>query len=608
MSIAAYPPPARPVIDPAQLDRAYRTARNDLLARRDASGHWIGHLCSSPLATATAASALALYARHTDEIARGQAATELARRAVDGLTGCQQEDGGWGDTDRSFSNIATTILARAAIRLCTPEENPLPDHHAHALHRAGEYVERAGGISALRARYGRDKTFAVPILTNAALAGQVRWEDVPPLPFEAGALPHSWLRLVRLPVVSYAIPALVAIGQARYFHRRPRNPITWALRRASVQPSMRRLTQMQPASGGYLEAIPLTAFVVMSLASTGRVGHPVARRGVKFLFDTVREDASWPIDTNLATWNTTQAVGALASATGEVGALGCLDWLLECQHAERHPFTDTAPGGWAWSDTSGAVPDVDDTAGALLALAVLRKSASASRQPAIERAAEHGVEWLLSLQNRDGGWPTFCRGWGALPFDRSGADLTAHALRALRAWRSQVDTPAVREAIERGLDHLASTQRPDGSWVPLWFGNQHHPDEENPVYGTARVLTAYRDLGQMRSDAARRGVQWLATSGFSEGGWGCGVPGRGEPSVEETALAIEALLAAGGEPHIEEPLADGLQWLADAVDAGRHHHATPIGFYFARLWYHESLYPLIFSVSALGRAVRQRAQ
>ena len=46
-------------------------------------------------------------------------------------------------------------------------------------------------------------------------------------------------------------------------------------------------------------------------------------------------------------------------------------------------------------------------------------------------AARAGLGWLLDLQNHDGGWPTFCRGWGHLPFDRSGTDLTAHALRAL---------------------------------------------------------------------------------------------------------------------------------------------------------------------------------
>ncbi len=31
-----------------------------------------------------------------------------------------------------------------------------------------------------------------------------------------------------------------------------------------------------------------------------------------------------------------------------------------------------APGGWSWTDQPGAVPDADDTAGALLALHQLR--------------------------------------------------------------------------------------------------------------------------------------------------------------------------------------------------------------------------------------------
>ena len=36
------------------------------------------------------------------------------------------------------------------------------------------------------------------------------------------------------------------------------------------------------------------------------------------------------------------------------------------------------------------------------------------------------------------------------------------------------------------MRYLEGVQRSDGSWVPLWFGNQDHPAEENPLYGTAR--------------------------------------------------------------------------------------------------------------------------
>lgn len=592
------------MIDSHRLHSAYQTARHELLTLRVEAGHWVGRLSNSALSTATATSALALVAANTTDDSRRRAGNELAARGTAWLAGAQNGDGGWGDTDRSTSNIATTMLVQAAFHLAGAAEA-----HGELLTRAKEYIGRQGGTEGLRRRYGIDKTFAVPILTNCALAGLVPWSEVAALPFELAALPFALLRFLRLPVVSYAVPALVAIGQARFFHQRPRNPLVWLLRRCAVWPSMKSLAGMQPASGGYLEAAPLTSFVVMSLAATGRADHPVARRGIRFLLDSIREDGSWPIDTNLATWNTTLSIQALAAATGEVGALGCTDWLLDCQHSQRHPFTNAAPGGWGWSDASGALPDADDTAGALMALAVLERSVSQSRRERIRAEAAEGVRWLLDLQNRDGGWPTFCRGWGTLPFDRSGADLTAHAIRALATWAGTgAESQRIGEAISAGFDFLSQRQRPDGSWVPLWFGNQHHPEEENPVFGTARVLLAYRDLGKIASDAAQHGLQWLCASRCADGGWGCGLPDRGESSIEETALAIDALFSDPENPALRPALEDGLAWLIRAVEEGRHRQAAPIGLYFARLWYYECLYPMIFTVSALGRAVRALGQ
>ena len=89
-------------------------------------------------------------------------------------------------------------------------------------------------------------------------------------------------------------------------------------------------------------------------------------------------------------------------------------------------------------------------------------------------------------------------------------------------------------------------------------------------------------------------------------------------SVEETALAVESLLAAadarvnpeglafsGATPadEVARAIARGLAWLVSAVEENRHQEASPIGFYFAKLWYYERLYPVTFIASALGRAV-----
>jgi squalene-hopene/tetraprenyl-beta-curcumene cyclase len=491
-------------------------------------------------------------------------------------------------------------------------------------------------------------------MTNLALAGLVDWREVAPLPFELACVPQSLYRFVGMPVVSYAIPALVAIGQARYFHKRPRNPVTRLIRRLSIRRSLKVLRRMQPESGGYLEATPLTSFVVMSLAggavsssefhvSSSESGD-VIREGIKFLVDSVRPDGSWPIDTNLATWNTTLAINALAGAGENVAELlgpKCLDWLLSCQHTKRHPFTGAKSGGFGWSDLSGAVPDADDTSGALLALdAVFSElEVTSNDRRRVDRAADHALGWLYELRNHDGGWPTFCRGWGKLPFDRSGSDLTAHVLRAFGAWEEFfadheeddfAEAPAKHKKVRRvGTRFLRLSQKPDGAWSPLWFGNQDRRDEDNPVYGTAKVLMAYRDLGLMDSDEARRGAAWLVANQNADGGWGsgvwqmrkaeCGVRNGGshgtaklQSSVEETALAVEALLAAvplNPEPRTLNPIAAavverGLNWLIERVERGEHRQPAPIGFYFAKLWYYEKLYPLTFTVAALGRAHR----
>ncbi|MEO6788032.1 MAG: prenyltransferase/squalene oxidase repeat-containing protein [Chthoniobacteraceae bacterium] len=628
--------------DQPRLAAALQRATSALLAEMNLAGHWTGELSSSALSTATAVVALANVdsARHAALICGG----------LRWLAEHVNADGGWGDTTRSKSNISTTALCWAAfgaanadseyptvvqnaeawLRECGTGVTPvgqagiLPGGGGKASSASDEYragrpvAPQAGSLchdyawrtdllpAAITHRYGKDRTFSVPILMTLALSGRLGadgWRLIPKLPFELAAMSHKFWGALRLPVVSYALPALIAIGQAIHHHAPTRNPLTRMLRALSRKKTLRVLETLQPPNGGFLEATPLTSFVTMSLASMGLASYPVARKGAEFLVASAREDGSWAIDTNLATWTTTLAIKALAHQPGALSSEQCRvlrEWLLGQQWNVEHPYTHAAPGGWAWTDLPGGVPDADDTPGALLALRRLGPPDDGTRSAALS-----GVRWLLGLQNRDSGIPTFCRGWGALPFDRSSQDLTAHTLRAWNAWRTEVDPrarPALVRAMTRGLGYLIRTQRDDGAWVPLWFGNEHAPHDENPLYGTAHVVCALRELsesGLMPAKApAARGAAWIAASQNDDGGWG-GV--RGVPSsVEETALAVEALAGTSHSDSVER----GVAWLIERVESGAWREPSPIGFYFARLWYHERLYPLIWTVGALGRACR----
>ncbi|MDD5520954.1 MAG: prenyltransferase/squalene oxidase repeat-containing protein [Kiritimatiellae bacterium] len=560
-------------------------------------GWWEGKLSSSALSTSLAVFAFAQVDKnkYRDQIARG----------LKWLESNVNYDGGWGDTPDSVSNISTTALCWSAFSIATPDISV----SSEVVNRAGNWLkERAGSLSpadmsnVISSCYGEDRTFSAPILSMCALAGRLgndedAWRLVPQLPFELVAMPRFLLRLFRLSVVSYALPALISIGLLKYTKSSDHHSFRDLIRRLCRKKALKILEKLQPVNGGFLEATPLTSFVVMSLVGAGYGNNCVVKKGVEFLLAGMRDDGSWPIDTNLTTWVTSLAVNALASGgTGEIRRADEINkWLLSQQFRRRNIFTDAAPGGWGWTDLPGGVPDADDTSGVLLALIHLGKVDGETLE-----AGVNGVKWLLDIQNSDGGVPTFCRGWGKLPFDRSCPDITAHALRALDAWYDHVDPTLrsqVNKFIERALDYLHDAQQGNGRWIPLWFGNQKAPGSENPTYGTAQVIIALSEITKDRlldsGALVGNGCRWLLSVQNADGGWGGAA--NVSSSIEETALAVTALAQHGHQEAVNR----GIAWLSNYIKEGHAFEPAPIGLYFAQLWYSERLYPLIFAVAAL---------
>jgi len=385
-----------------------QTLRQKLLGLRDeATGAWTGELSSSALSTSLSLVAL------LDEQATHQSLTSARW-----LEAHQNEDGGWGDTPASHSNLSTTLMTRAALCLYQKKTKSLDFHLV--IQRATDWVvERTGGlafpqlISALSDLYGNDRTFAIPILAFLAICeedDQV-WPTIPPLPFLLALLPQSVYRFFKLQIVSYALPALIAIGLCRHVcaaaSRRSRAWGVWV-----AKPLLKKLEGLQPPHGGFLDAIPLTAFVCLALSKSGYSAHPVVYRAKAFLRASYRPDGSYPIDTNLRIWVTTLATRALLkNATALDFSLAdkqrLAQWILEKQQTNVHPYTGAQPGGWAWTDCAGGVPDADDTSAALVALHHLRQAGVALE---MSEAVQAGIHWLLDLQNQDGGMPTFCKG------------------------------------------------------------------------------------------------------------------------------------------------------------------------------------------------------
>jgi squalene-hopene/tetraprenyl-beta-curcumene cyclase len=319
-------------------------------------------------------------------------------------------------------------------------------------------------------------------------------------------------------------------------------------------------------------------------------------------------------------WDTCLALIALRDAgvpADHPALLRAADWTLgeeirvRGDWAVRRP--QLAPGGWAFEFANDHYPDIDDTAEVVLAL---RRVAAGHPDPRrVEAAVARGAAWTIGMRSRSGAWGAFdadntSRLPLELPFcdfgeviDPPSADVTAHVVEML------ADLGMGSSEVTRGgVDWLLREQDADGSWFGRWGANY--------LYGTGAVVPALVAAGMKPSHPAIvRAVRWLERVQQPGGGWGedqrsYDDPGswkaRGEPTASQTAWALLALLAAGRRDS--EAAARGVAWLAGTQrpdGSWDEPQFTGTGFPgdFSINYY---LYRIIFPVMALGRYVRGR--
>jgi squalene-hopene/tetraprenyl-beta-curcumene cyclase len=182
--------------------------------------------------------------------------------------------------------------------------------------------------------------------------------------------------------------------------------------------------------------------------------------------------------------------------------------------------------------------------------------------------------------------------------DPPSADVTAHSVEALAA----AGLGASRAA-RRGVAWLLRNQEPDGSWFGRWGANY--------IYGTGAVVPALIAAGVLPGKPCiRRAVGWLIAHQNEDGGWGEDLrsyddpawAGRGTSTASQTAWALLALLAAGGDDAMASA-ERGVAWLVETQRPdGTWDEPQFTGTGFPGDFYiNYHLYRLVFPLSALGR-------
>ncbi len=317
-------------------------------------------------------------------------------------------------------------------------------------------------------------------------------------------------------------------------------------------------------------------------------------------------------------WDTGIAAYALTEAGSDCEdpmLKRCVDWLVskECRLAgdwTANVRGDVEPSGWYFEFNNGYYPDVDDTAMVAMAL----KQAGGREAVA---SAKRGVDWMLAMQNDDGGWAAFDRTINRpileyIPFadhnaiqDPSCPDITGRTLECLG---HHGFTPT-HAPVAKAVQFLQAKQEEEGCWFGRWGVNY--------LYGTWQVVCGLQTVGvDMKQPWVQKAGRWLRSVQQSDGSFGESadsyedptLKGQGPATASQTSWGTMALMAIYGprDPDVER----GIRWLIKTqLDSGTWDETWFTGTGFPRVFYlRYHLYRLYFPIMCLGRYTRLSAK
>jgi len=619
------------------VERTLQRTQDYLLGIQSQEGYWAGELEAD---VTVAAGYIPLMHFMTGEVD-----PERRQKIVNYVKSKQRADGSWSAYHGGPGNPDVTIQAYFALKLAgvSPEE-PL-------MQQARDFVLAHGGITKANA-------FTKIWL---ALFGQFDWRGTPALPPEMILLPNwfyfniyefaSWSRatIVALMVVLTRRPVchVPEFAQVRELYVEPEGDIDYSLgkidnlfswksffllldsvlkageklpfkppRRFALRKTERWIVEHQEADGSWGGIMLPWIYSLMALKCLGYSNeHPVIAKGLEGLEGFIVEDDSTfrlqPATSPV--WDTAWAVIALYESglpADHPSLVGAARWLLKKEirvggdWQVKNP--KTKPGGWAFEFENDLYPDIDDTA--VVPRALMKVRLPDGEEERKVGAVERGLCWVLSMQNKDGGWAAFDlnndKNFLAhvpfadfmTPLDPTSPDVSAHSIELLAELKGR------GAPLEKALSYIRRVQEADGAWFGRWGVNY--------IYGTGLVLASLGAVGEaMEQSYIRQAVSWLKSRQNQDGGWGetClsyeqpGHRGVGPSTASQTAWALLGLMAVGmaADPSVGK----GIDYLVETQrEDGSWGEEAYTGTGFPKAFYlRYDLYRIYFPLMALAR-------